>query len=242
VKNQGVTELLESILLVAEVAELKATDSGPARATVIEAQVEQGRGPTATVIVRSGTLKIGDSFICGRFDGKVKSLLDDLGKPMKSAGPSTPCKVLGFAGLPGAGDELVVLKNDREAKQLAGERQDAQRMEKLAAPQRATLENLFDSIAAGQRPTLKIVLKGDVQGSIEALEGSLKQIDSRKVDLDIVHAAVGRSTRTTSCSPPRRTRSLSVSMSKWKAWRRTPQSAKGSRSSSTRSFTNCSIR
>ncbi len=191
VKNQGVTELLESILLVSEVAELKATESGPARATVIEAQVEQGRGPTATVIVRSGTLKTGDPFICGRFDGKVKGLLDDMGKPMKSAGPSTPCKVLGFAGLPGAGDELVVLKNEREAKQLASERQDSIRMEKLAAPQRATLENLFDSIAAGQRPTLKVVLKGDVQGSIEALEGSLKQIDSRKVDLDLVHSAVG---------------------------------------------------
>jgi translation initiation factor IF-2 len=153
--------------------------------------VEQGRGPTATIIVRSGTLKAGDPFICGRFDGKVKGLLDDLGKPLKSAGPSTPCKVLGFAGLPGAGDELVVLKNEREAKQLASERQDALRMEKLAAPQRATLENLFDSIAAGQRPTLKIVLKGDVQGSMEALEGSLKQIDSKKVDLDIVHGAVG---------------------------------------------------
>jgi translation initiation factor IF-2 len=191
VKNQGVTELIESILLVAEVAELKATESGPARSTVIEAQVEQGRGPTATVIVRSGTLKIGDPFICGNFDGKVKSLLDDYGKPMKSAGPSTPCKVLGFTGLPNAGDELVVLKNEREAKQLGAERQEALRLQKLAAPQRATLESLFDSIAAGQKPSLKLVLKGDVQGSVEAIEGSLKQIDSKKVDLDIVHAAVG---------------------------------------------------
>jgi translation initiation factor IF-2 len=191
IKNQGVTELIESILLVAEVAELKATDSGPARATVIEAQVEQGRGPTATVIVRSGTLKIGDPFICGSFDGKVKSLLDDYGKPMISAGPSTPCKVLGFTGLPNAGDELVVLKNERETKQLASERQEALRLRKLASPQRATLESLFDSIAAGQKPTLRLVLKGDVQGSVEAIEGSLGQIDSKKVDLDIVHAAVG---------------------------------------------------
>jgi translation initiation factor IF-2 len=190
-KNQGVTELLESILLVSEVAELKATESGPARATVIEAQVEQGRGPTATVIVRSGTLRTGDAFICGNFDGKVKGLLDDFSKPMKSAGPSTPCKVLGFSGLPNAGDELVVLKNEREAKQLSTERQEALRMQKLAAPQRATLENLFDSIAAGQKPTLRMVLKADVQGSIEALQQSLDQIDSKKVDLDIVHAAVG---------------------------------------------------
>jgi translation initiation factor IF-2 len=191
VKNQGVTDLLESILLVSEVAELKATDSGPARATVIEAQVEQGRGPTATAIVRSGTLKVGDPFICGNFDGKVKSLLDDYGKPMKSAGPSTPCRVLGFAGLPKAGDELVVLKNEREAKQLSAERQESLRMQKLSVPQRATLENLFESIAAGQKPVLRMVLKGDVQGSLEALEQSLRQIESKKVDLDIVHSAVG---------------------------------------------------
>jgi translation initiation factor IF-2 len=191
VKGIGVNDLLERIALEAEIMEIKATDSGPARATVIEAQVEQGRGPTATVIVRSGTLKAGDAFICGHFDGKVKSLLDDQNKPMKSAGPSTPCKVLGFSGLPNAGDELVVLKNDREAKQLAQERQADMRMQKLAQPQRATLENLFESIAAGQKPTLKLVIKADVQGSVEALDGSLHQIESKKVDLDIVHAAVG---------------------------------------------------
>ena len=191
IKGLGVTDLIERILLEAEVMEIKATDSGAARATVIEAQIEQGRGPTCTAIVRTGTLKTGDSFICGNFDGKVKGLLDDLGKPMKSAGPSTPCKILGFSGLPDAGDELVVLKNDREAKQLAAERQAELRMQKLAAPQRATLENLFESIAAGQKPTLKLVIKSDVQGSVEAIEGSLGQIESKKVDLDIVHAAVG---------------------------------------------------
>ncbi|MEQ1858964.1 MAG: translation initiation factor IF-2, partial [Chthoniobacteraceae bacterium] len=191
VKGQGVTELIERILLEAEVMEIKATDAGASRATVIEAQVEQGRGPTATIIVRSGTLRPGDAFICGNFDGKVKGLLDDANKPLKSAGPSTPCKVLGFTGLPNAGDELVVLKSDRETKQLAAERQAALRQQKLAAPQRATLENLFESIAAGQRPTLKLVIKSDVQGSLEAVEGSLKLIDSKKVDIDFVHTAVG---------------------------------------------------
>lgn len=191
VKGIGVQDLLERIVLEAEIMEIKATDSGPARATVIEAQVEQGRGPTATVIIRSGTLKTGDPFICGNFDGKVKGLLDDVNKPIKTAGPSMPCKVLGFSGLPNAGDELVVLKNDRETKQLAAERQADLRMNKLAAPQRATLENLFESIAAGQRPTLKLVIKSDVQGSVEALETSLRQIESKKVDLDIVHSAVG---------------------------------------------------
>jgi translation initiation factor IF-2 len=119
IKNQGIDKLLENILLVAEVAELKASDHGPARASVIEAQIEQGRGPTATVIVRTGTLKVGDAFICGNFSGKVKSLIDDFGKPLKSAGPSTPCKVLGFAGLPYAGDELVVMESERAAGTLS---------------------------------------------------------------------------------------------------------------------------
>ena len=191
IKNQGIENLLETLLLVSEVAELKATHSGVARASVIEAQVEQGRGPTATVIVKTGTLKNGDPFICGNFDGKVKSLIDDLGKPMKSAGPSTPCKILGFAGLPHAGDELVVMETERAAKQLSAERLESLRLEKLAAPTRATLETLFENIAAGQKPVLKLVLKGDVQGSLEAIETSLRQIESKKIDLDFVHSAVG---------------------------------------------------
>jgi translation initiation factor IF-2 len=116
VKGIGVDDLLESILLVAEVAELKASGEQSARGTVIEAQLEQGRGPTATIIVRTGTLKLGDAFICGNFDGKVKSLIDDLGKPIKSAGPSTPVKVLGFSGLPNAGDDLVVMDSERAVK------------------------------------------------------------------------------------------------------------------------------
>ena len=191
IKGQGIDHLLETILLVAELGELNATEGGVARASVIEAQVEQGRGPTATIIVKTGTLKLGDPFICGNFDGKVKSLIDDLGKPIKAAGPSTPCKVLGFSGLPHAGDELVVMESERAAKQLSQERLESLRLEKLAAPARAKLENLFETIAAGQRPVLKMVLKGDVQGSLEAIETSLRQIDSKKIDIDFVHTAVG---------------------------------------------------
>jgi translation initiation factor IF-2 len=143
------------------------------------------------VIVRSGTLKVGDPFICGHFDGKVKSLIDDMGKPMKSAGPSTPVKILGFSGLPNAGDEFVVLESDRAAKALSAERQSESRMQKLATPQRATLENLFASLAEGQKKKLFVVIKGDVQGSLEALVTSLEQIQSKKIDLEIVHSAVG---------------------------------------------------
>ncbi len=191
VKGIGVDALLESIVLTAEVSELKASAQANARGTVIEAQLEQGRGPTATVIVRTGTLKSGDAFICGNFSGKIKSLLDDQGKPIKSAGPSTPCKVLGFSGLPNAGDELVVMENERAAATLSDERLASLRLKKLAVPQRATMENLFDSLAAGKRPCLHMILKTDVQGSCEAVINSVRQIESRKIDLDIVHSAVG---------------------------------------------------
>lgn len=191
VKKIGVDQLLESILLVAEIAELKANAKGAARATVIEAQFEQGRGPTATIIVRTGTLKVGDAFICGLYSGKVKSLMDDLGKPLKTAGPSTPCKVVGLTGLPNAGDELLVMENERAASTLSDERQAHQRLEKLATPARPTLENLFDTLAEGQRKVLYCVLKCDVQGSLEALTNSLDQIESKKIDLHIVHSAVG---------------------------------------------------
>ena len=190
-KGQGVSDLLDRILLESEMLELKASNQQTPRGTVIEAQIEQGRGPTATVIVRMGTLKVGDSFICGNFDGKVKSLIDDMGKPMKSAGPSTPVKILGFSGLPNAGDEFVVMESDRAAKALSAERQSDQRMHKLATPQRATLENLFASLAEGQKKKLFVVVKGDVQGSLEALVTSLNQIESKKIDLEIVHSAVG---------------------------------------------------
>jgi translation initiation factor IF-2 len=190
-KGQGVDKLLESILLVAEVSELKSDDRSDARGTVIEAQIEQGRGPTATVIVRSGTLHVGDVFICGHFSGKVKSLIDDAGKPLKQAGPSTPCKVLGFSGLPNAGDELLVMSNEREAAALSQERLNQQRLQKLATPARPTLENLFDSLAEDQKKVLHIILKSDVQGSSEALINSLGQIQSKKISLDIVHSAVG---------------------------------------------------
>jgi len=190
-KGQGVSELLDRILLESEVLELKASSQQTPRGTVIEAQIEQGRGPTATILVRMGTLKVGDAFICGQWDGKVKSLIDDAGKPLKSAGPSTPVKVLGFAGLPNAGDELAVMETEREAKALSAERQADKRMTKLATPQRATLENLYATLSEGQKKRLNIVLKSDVQGSLEALVTSLGQINSKKIDLDIVHSAVG---------------------------------------------------
>lgn len=190
-KGQGIEQLLESILLVAEVSELKATEQGPARASVIEAQIEQGRGPTVTAIVRSGTLKAGQAFICGNYSGKVKSLIDDHGKPLKSAGPSTPCRILGFSGLPNAGDELVVMESEKAAATLSQERLNSQRLKKLSTPSRPTLENLFDSLAEGQKKVLTVILKTDVQGSVEAIITSLQQIKSKKISIEMVHSAVG---------------------------------------------------
>src|SRR2546421_3769917 len=188
-RGTGIDKLLEMMTLQAEVMELKSSPTARPRGTVIEAQVEAGRGPTASVIVQMGTLRIGDPFICGDYWGKVKSLMDDRGKPVKEAGPSTAVKVLGFTGLPNAGDELLVMESEREAKTLSEERLVAKRTDKLNVPQRATLESLLE--AADGKKTLRIVLKCDVQGSLEALVGALKQIESKKIDLEIIHSAVG---------------------------------------------------
>jgi translation initiation factor IF-2 len=190
-KGTGIDHLLELMTLQAELMELKASPTAAARGTVIEAQLEAGRGPTATVIVRMGTLKTGDAFICGNYSGKVKALLDDFGKPIKSAGPSTPARVVGFSGLPRAGDEFLVMDSERDAKVLSEERQEESRNKKLVAPQRATLESLFDKGAVDTHKSLRLLIKADVQGSLEAIITSLKQIESKKIDIDFIHTAVG---------------------------------------------------
>ena len=190
-KGTGVDHLLEMMALQAEVLELKASPKVPARATIIEAEMEPGRGPTATVIVKMGTLKVGQAFLCGLQWGKIKLLTNDLGKPVKEAGPGVPVKILGFDGLPRAGDELMVMDSDRAARTLSEERQAEQREVKLAAPQRATLESLFENLAADQRKVLRVVLKADVQGSLEALVQALDEIKAKQIDLDVIHAAVG---------------------------------------------------
>jgi translation initiation factor IF-2 len=189
-KGTGIDHLLEMILLQAEIMELKASPTAPARATVIEAQVEPGRGPTATVIVQMGTLKVGQPFICGNYWGKVKSLINDAGESVKAAGPATPVKVLGFTGLPNAGDELTIMESERAVRTLGEERLVDLRTQKLAMPQRATLESLFDSMGDG-RKSLLLILKCDAQGSAEALTASLNQIESKKIDLELIHVGVG---------------------------------------------------
>ena len=189
--GKGIDQLLEMMLLQAEMLELKADPHQPARANVIEAQVEAGRGPTAVVIINTGTLKVGDSFICGNYWGKLKQLTNDLGQPVKEAPPAMPVKVLGLSGLPNAGDELIVMDSERSARQLSEERLESLRSTKLAAPQRTTLENLFKNLAAEQKKVLHIVLKADMQGALEAIIGALGDIPKNKVDLKIIHSGVG---------------------------------------------------
>ncbi len=187
----GIDDLLEMINLQAEVLELKANPKGPARAIVIEASSKAGRGSTASVIVETGTLKVGRPFICGPYCGKIKALVDDRGNTITEAGPAVPVEVLGFNGLPNVGDEIVEMESERDAKRLSEERQHELRLKKLVTPQRSTLESFFSDMEEGAKKILKIVLKTDVQGSIEAIRSSLAEIKSDKINLNIIHAAAG---------------------------------------------------
>ncbi len=189
-KGIGIDNLLSLIALQAEMLELKASTKSDTRGTVIEAEIEPGRGPTVSLIVRSGTIRVGQSFICGLYSGKIKQLIGDDGASVKSAGPATPIKILGFSGLPNAGDELVVMDSEKSAKALSEQRLQEIRLEKLKTPQRATLENLFSN-TSDQPKVLRVVVKADVQGSLEAIVASLKEIPSEKISLDVIHAAVG---------------------------------------------------
>jgi translation initiation factor IF-2 len=190
-KGIGIEKLLEMMLLQAEVLELKADPRGMSRGAVIEAQFEQGRGATATVLVQQGTLRVGDAILAGPCFGRVKALINDMGQSVKEAGPSIPVKILGLDGAPSPGEEYNVLKNEREARELAQDRRDKLRLGKLEAPPRVTLENLFEAIADEKHKVFKLIIRGDVQGSVEAIVTSLKKIESQKIDLDIVMASVG---------------------------------------------------
>ena len=190
--GDGMENLLELLALQAEILELNANPSANARASVIEARVQAGKGPTATVIVQSGTLKAGMPFICGPFNGKIKSMFDDHGKAIKTAGPATPVEVLGFAELPNVGDELVEMESERAAKKLSSERQGEKRSTRLGGVQKSRMTD-FMSLAKGgtQKARLQLILKTDVQGSVGAITGAIGEIESKKVETRFIHAASG---------------------------------------------------
>ena len=191
ITGQGMDELAELMALQAEVLELKANPEANARAAVIEAKIQPGKGPTATVVVEAGTLRVGTPFICGPYAGKVKLLLDDRGEKVKEAGPATPVEVLGFAELPNVGDELVAMENERAAKKLSDERQLELRQSRLERPKKSRMEDMLARVQGGQKVELKIILKCDVQGSVEAIRGAIGDVESDKVDVNFIHAAAG---------------------------------------------------
>ncbi len=189
--GQGVDALLEQVLLQAEVLELKAAVDAPAKGLVIEAQLDKGRGPVATILVQSGTLKRGDVVLAGSSYGRVRAMLDENGKPTLEAGPSLPVEIQGLTEVPRAGDEFMVLTDERRAREIATFRQGKYRDVKLAKQQAAKLENMFENIGQGAAQTLELIIKADVQGSQEALGQSLVKLSTDEVRVRIVHAAVG---------------------------------------------------
>jgi translation initiation factor IF-2 len=187
----GIDSFLETMALQAEVLELKADPKAPARATVIESSMVAGRGPVATVIVRQGTLRVGLPFICGPHWGKVRALIDDRGNNTKEVKPGMPVELVGFSDMPHVGDEVVIMDSERSVKKLSEERLEENRQKKLTVTRRSTLEHLFTSIDEGNKKTLKLVLKTDVQGSVEAITKCLGEITSEKINQRILHADVG---------------------------------------------------
>ncbi len=189
--GQGVDDLLEQVLLQAEVLELKAVKDAPAKGLVIEAQLDKGRGPVATVLVQSGTLKRGDVVLAGAAFGRVRAMLDENGKPIPAAGPSIPVEIQGLSEVPSAGEEVIVLGDERKAREIALFRQGKFRDVKLAKQQAAKLENMFEQMGEGEAKTLALIVKADVQGSQEALVHSLTKLSTSEVKVVVVHGAVG---------------------------------------------------
>ena len=189
--NQGINELLEMILLQAELLELKANPDKLAQGNVVEAKIDSGRGAVATVLIHEGTLRTGDSIVCGIHYGKIRALLNDRGMYVETAGPSMPVEVLGLVGVPNAGDELIALADDKSAKQVSMYRTQKQRSKELSKTSRLSLEKLFENIQEGETKDLNLIIKADVHGSIEALGDSLIKLSNDEVKINIIHSATG---------------------------------------------------
>ena len=188
----GIDDLLDLLCLQAEVLELKANPKANCRASIIEARMEQGKGSSATVIVQSGTLKVGMPFICGPYSGKIKTMLNDKGERIKKATPGMPAEVSGFLETPNVGDELVEMENERAARKLSDERLEELRQQRLTAPRRSRMEDILAMMGDGtQKAVLKLYLKGDVQGSVEAIKKAIMDIESEKVECQFIGAAAG---------------------------------------------------
>jgi len=189
--GRGIDDLLEQVLLQAEVLELKAPRESPAKGLVIEARLDKGKGPVASVLVQSGTLRRGDVLLCGQVFGRVRAMLDENGKPVDQAGPSIPVEIQGLSDVPAAGDEAVVLADEKKAREIALFRQGKFRDVRLAKQQAAKLETMFEQMGEGDVKTLALIIKADVQGSQEALSHALVKLSTDEVKVNVIHAAVG---------------------------------------------------
>ena len=194
--GEGVDELLELIQLQAEILELKANPDKPARGTIIEARLDKSRGPVATVLIKNGTLKQGDQFICGGNFGRVRAMVNSRGRRMPSAGPAVPVEIYGISGVPMAGDELVVVEDEKRAKQIIDHRVGQTRAKEMVRQGIVSLDDLFEKIKEGEIKELNIIIKADVQGSLEALSESLLKLSTAEVKLKIIHSSTGAVTET----------------------------------------------
>ena len=190
-KGEGIDELLEMILLVAEIQELKANPDRPAVGTVIEAQLDRGKGPMATVIIEKGTLHVGDIVVCGSTSGRIRAMLDDKGKNVKNAGPSIPVAILGLSEVPEAGDKLYAVEDEKIAKNYAEKKKEKIREEQLRATQKVSLDDLFQRIQQGEMKELNIIIKADTRGTIDALRNSLEKFENEEVKISVIHEGVG---------------------------------------------------
>jgi translation initiation factor IF-2 len=189
--GMGIDDLLETILLQAEVMELKADPSRKAKAVVVESSLEKGFGPVANVIIKNGTLHIGDNVIVGKTYGRIKAIRLDDGSNVKEIGPSTPAAIVGLNEVPGAGDELIAMDTDKEVRELAEKRAEYDRTKQLSKSTKASLDDLSALIAEGQLKSLPVIIKADVQGSLEAIKGSLEKLRNEEVKVNIIHEGVG---------------------------------------------------
>ena len=187
----GIENLLEMVLLTADMQELRANPNRQAKGTVIEAKLDRGRGPVATVLVQNGTLHAGDTVIAGKAVGRVRVMTDERGRKLENAGPSVPVEIIGLGEVPDAGDVFYAVDNERMARELVEQRKEKEKEERNKAMQKVTLENLFDTIQQGNMKELNIIIKADVQGSVEAVRSSLLKLTNDEVRVNVIHGAVG---------------------------------------------------
>ncbi|NLE68856.1 MAG: translation initiation factor IF-2, partial [Clostridiales bacterium] len=193
--GEGVDTLLEMILLQAEVLQLRANPDRLARGIIIEAKLDKTRGSLATVLLKNGTLRVGDNIIAGMATGRVRALLNDKGESVREAGPSMPVEISGFDSVPAAGDEMIAVEDDKLVRQVAKEREDRLKEQRIAASSAVTLDNLFQNIKEGEQLTLNVLIKADVQGSAEAVRQSLEKLNNEHVKINVLHSGVGAITK-----------------------------------------------